>query len=89
MDRLKWAPHPETRQCLRARKGPLYADIWLAEELPGGDRWRWSVYANLRALGWCGKDGVEPTRQLASDAANAAVPEVEAELAERFPDFTG
>lgn len=89
MTRLQWAPHAETRQGLRARKGPLYADIWLAEQIPGGDRWMWSVYAVLRERGWCGRSGTVSSRHEASDAANAAIPEVEAELAERFPDFSG
>lgn len=84
--RLQWQPYPKLRQGLRARKGPLYADIWLVD-MPGGDHWQWSVYAVLGPLGWCHRHGIAQTRQLASDAANDAVPEVEAEMRERFPDL--
>ena len=88
--RLPWQPHPEggLADHLRARKGWLYADIW-SDGSSGNKVWKWSVYANLRHLGRCGRSGSVVSRQWASDAANAAVPKVEAELADRFPDWDG
>ena len=88
--RLPWQPHPEggLADHLRARKGWLYADIW-SDGSSGNKVWKWSVYANLPHLGRCGRSGSVVSRQGASDAANAAVPEVEAELADRFPDWHG
>jgi len=88
--RLAWSPHTANGlpDHLRARKGWLYADIW-SDGSSGGTAWKWAVYANLRQLGRCGRSGSVTSRQAASDAANAAVPEVEAELAERFPNWEG
>lgn len=88
--RLPWQPHPEggLPDHLQARNGWLYADIW-SDGSSGGRVWKWAVYANLRQLGRCGRSGTVDSKQAASDAANAAVPEVEAELAERFPDWEG
>lgn len=88
--RLEWHPEPTSGlpDHLQARKGWLYADIF-SDGSSGNPVWKWAVYANLRHLGRCGRSGTVETKQAASDAANAAIPEVEAELAERFPDWEG
>jgi len=89
--RLQWQRHSAVsglHNHLRARKGWLYADLW-TDRSSGTEVWRWSVYANLRHLGHCGRSGIVDDRQAASDAANDAVPIVERELTERFPDWEG
>lgn len=88
--RLQWHRYTDAGlpNHLRARKGWLYADIW-SDASSGNDVWRWSVYFNLRHLGRCSRSDIVESKQAASDAANDAVPQVEAELAERFPDWEG